>query len=85
MFLRRPFVAPRSTLNKSVGSKAIGDKEGDFTSPQKTGISNQDEGYDQIPISEWKVSDDEEDLVPISQLIVGDKPKVVGHRKDNSE
>jgi hypothetical protein len=54
------------------------------TSPKKTGVANQEEEY-QTPISEWKVSDDEEDSVPISQLLAADKPQVGGHRKDNSE
>jgi hypothetical protein len=27
----------------------------------------------QTPISEWRVSDDEEDLIPVSQLLVKDK------------
>ncbi len=53
-------------------------------SPKVIGNSNAVEGYDQTPISEWRVSD-EEDSVPISQLLVADKEKVRGHRKDNSE
>jgi hypothetical protein len=40
---------------------------------------------DKTPISEWGVSDDEEDLVPITKLIATDKQPVRGHRKDNSE
>jgi hypothetical protein len=86
MSLRRPFVAPRSTRNKSVGNKTRKDKEVESTkSPTTTGVGNQEEGYDQTPISEWRVSDDEEDLLPISQVLVEDKHKVRGHRKDNSE
>ena len=61
------------------------DNEGDLTSPKNIGITNAQEGYDQTPISEWTVSDDEEDSVPISQLLVVHKVKVTGHRKDNSE
>ena len=61
------------------------DSEGQMVSPKVIGNSNAVEGYDQTPISEWRVSDDEEDSVPISQLIVADKEKVSGHRKDNSE
>jgi hypothetical protein len=49
------------------------------------GITNAQEGYDQTPMSQWAVSDDEEDSVPISQLLVADKVKVTGHRKDNAE
>ena len=50
-------------------------------SPKNIRNNNAQEGYDQTPISEWRVSDDEEDSVPISQLIVADKEKVRGHRK----
>jgi hypothetical protein len=50
-----------------------------------TGIANHGVGYDQTPISDWGVSDDEEDLVPITKLIAIDKQPVRGHRKDNSE
>jgi hypothetical protein len=85
MSLRRPFVAPRSTRSKRLGSQTQSDKDGDLSSPIKTGVGNQEEGYDQTPISEWRVSDDEDDLVPISKLLVADKPQVRGHRKDNSE
>ena len=84
MSLRRPFVAPRST--KSTANKTmLQDSDGEMVSPKKIGNSNAVEGYDQTPISEWRVSDDEEDSVPISQLLVADKEKVRGHRKDNSE
>jgi hypothetical protein len=84
MSLRRPFVAPRSTREKRLGSQTLLDNDGELTSSKKTGVTNQEEEY-QTPISEWRVSDDEEDSVPISQLIVADKSKVRGHRKDNSE
>jgi hypothetical protein len=84
MSLRRPFVAPRST--KSTANKTmLEDSNGEMVSPKNIGNSNAVEGYDQTPISEWRVSDDEEDSIPISQLIVADKDKVRGHRKDNSE
>ena len=84
MSLRRPFVPPRSTLKQ--GSKTLlEDDEGNLTSPKNIGITNAQEGYDQTPMSQWAVSDDEEDSVPISQLLVADKVKVTGHRKDNSE
>ncbi len=56
-----------------------------MTSPKNIGITDAQEGFNQTPISEWRVSDDEEDSVPISQLLVADKQKVRGHRKDNSE
>ena len=86
MSLRRPFVPPRSTGKKSVGNKKRKDKEVESPkSPMTTGVGNQEEGYDQTPISEWRVSDDEEDLLPIAKVIVADKHKVIGHRKDNSE
>jgi hypothetical protein len=86
MSLRRPFAPPRSTGNKSVGNKKRKDKEVESTkSPTTTGVGNQEEGYDQTPISEWRVSDDEEDLLPISKVLVAGKHKVRGHRKDNSE
>ncbi len=64
MSLRRPFVHPRSTRNKSVGNKTRKDKEVESTkSPTTTGVGNHEEGYDHTPISEWRVSDDEEDLI----------------------
>jgi hypothetical protein len=85
MSLRRPFVAPRSTRTKRLGSQIQSEKDEDVSSPINTGIANQGEGYDQTPISEWRVSDDEEDLVPITKLLVADKQPVRGHRKDNSE
>jgi hypothetical protein len=50
-----------------------------------TGIANDGNGYDQTPISEWRVSDDEEDLVRITKLLATDKQQVRVHRKDNSE
>ena len=84
MSLRRPFVAPRST-KLTANKTMLEDSEGQMLSPKVIGNSNAVEGYDQTPISEWRVSDDEEDSVPISQLIVADKEKVRGHRKDNSE
>ncbi len=52
MSSRRPFVAPRSTRTKRLGSQTQTDKVGDVSSPLKTGIGNQEEGYDQTPISE---------------------------------
>jgi hypothetical protein len=55
------------------------------SSPRNIGFANLGEGYDQTSISEWRVSDDEEDLVPITKLIATDKQQVRGHRKDNSE
>jgi hypothetical protein len=85
MSLRCPFVALRSTRTKRLGSQTLLDNDGDLTSPIKIGVSNQEEGYNQTPMSEWRVSDDEEDLVLISKLLVADKPQVRGHRKDNSE
>jgi hypothetical protein len=85
MTLRRPFVAPRSTRTKRLESKSHADKDVDVSSPMKTGVANEDVGYDQTPISQWTVSDDEEDNVPISKLLVADKPQARGHRKDNSE
>jgi hypothetical protein len=42
-------------------------------SPLTTGKGNKEVGYNQTPISEWTVSDDEEDLIPLSQLLVKDK------------
>jgi hypothetical protein len=61
MSLRRPFVPPCSTRNKSVGNKTKKDKEVDSTkSPTTTGVGNKEEGCDQTPLSEWRVSDDEE-------------------------
>ena len=82
MSLRRPFVAPRSTLTRSTESKTmIEDNKGEMTSPKIVGIANTIGGYDQTPISEGRVSDDEDDTVPISQLIVAEKAKVTGHRK----
>ena len=85
MSLRRPFIAPRSTRTKRQGSQTQSEKDKDVSSPMSTGIANNGEGYDQTPISEWGVSDDEEDLVPITKLIATDKQQVRGHRKDNSE
>jgi hypothetical protein len=80
MSLRRPFVAPRST--KLTASKTmLEDNNGEMTSPKNVGIANTIGGYDQTPIEDWRVSDDEEDSVPISQLIVAQKEKVRGHRK----
>ncbi len=75
MSLRRPFVAPRST--KSTASKTmLEDSNGEMINPKSIDNSNAQEEYNQTPISEWRVSDDEEDSVPISQLIVADKDKV---------
>jgi hypothetical protein len=54
----------------------IEDSEGQMVSPKVIGQSNAVEGYDQTPISEWGVSDDEEDSVPISQLLVADKERI---------
>jgi hypothetical protein len=85
MSLRRPFIAPRSTKTKKACSQTQSEKDKDVTSPMTTGIANEGEGYDQTPISEWRVSDDEEDLVPITQLLATDKQQVAVHRKDNSE
>ena len=86
MSLRRPFVPPRSTRNKSVGNKTRKDKEVESTkSPTTTGEGNLEKGCAQTPISEWRESDEEEDLLPISKVLVADKHKVRGHRKDNSE
>jgi hypothetical protein len=36
-------------------------------------------------MSQWEVSDDEQDNVPITQLLRADKPEGRGYRKDNSE
>jgi hypothetical protein len=72
MSLRRPFVAPRLIRTKRLEIQSQSDKDGDVSSPIKTGVANQEEGYDQTPISEWRVSDDEDDLVPISTLLVAD-------------
>ncbi len=85
MSLRRPFVPPHSTRNKSVGNKTKRDKEVDVTkSPTTTGIDNQEEGYARHQlITERRVGDDEEDLLPISQVIAADK--IRGHRKYDSE
>ena len=78
-------MAPRSTSTKlTVTKTTFEDSNDEMTSPKKVGISNT-EGYDQTPISEWVVSEDEDDSVPISQIIEADKAKVRGHRKDNSE
>jgi hypothetical protein len=76
-------VAPRSTRVQRQVSQAKQDKS--EISPLTTGKGNEEEGYDQTPMSEWRVSDDEEDSVPISQLLGANKEKVRGHRKDNSE
>ncbi len=78
-------MAPRSTRPKRLNSQVQSDKDKDVTSPRNIGFANQSEGYDQTPISEWRVSDDEEDLVPITKLISTAKQQVRGHRKDNSE
>ena len=84
MSLHRPFVAPRS--NKSTASKTmLENSDGEMLSPNKTGNINAVDGYDQSPMCQWRVSDDEEDSVPISQLLGANKEKVRGHRKDNSE
>jgi hypothetical protein len=85
MSLRRPFIAPRSTRTKRLGSQTVSEKDEDVSSSISTGIANHGEGYDQTPISEWRVSDDEEDLVLITKLLATDKRQVRGHRKDNSE
>ena len=69
MSLRRPFVAPRST-KLTANKTMLEDNNGDMTSPKNVGIANTIGGYDQTPIEDWMVSDDEEDTVPISQLIV---------------
>jgi hypothetical protein len=58
--------------------------DGEMLSPNKTGNINAVDGYDQSPMCQWRVSDDEEDSVPISQLLGANKEKVRGHRKDNS-
>ena len=63
----------------------IEDNNGEMTSPKNVGIANTIVGYDQTPISEWRVSDEEDDAVPISQLIVAEKEKVRGHRKTPSQ
>ena len=77
-------MAPRS--NKSTASKTmLENSDGEMISPNKIGNNNAVDGYDQSPICEWRVSDDEEDSVPISQLLGANKEKVRGHRKDNSE
>ena len=66
MSLRRPFVAPRSTRTKRLESKSLSEK--DVSSPITTGVGNEQDGYDQTPMSQWAVSDDEEDNVPITKL-----------------
>jgi hypothetical protein len=71
MSLRRPFVAPRSTRANRPVSQAKQDKL--EISPLTTGKGNEEEGYNQTPISEWRVGDDEEDLIPVSQLLVKEK------------
>ena len=85
MTLRRPFVAPRSTRTKRLESKSQADKDVDVSSPITTGVGNEEGGYDQTPMSQWAVSDDEQDNVPITQLLRADKPETRVHRKDNSE
>jgi hypothetical protein len=71
MSLRRPFVAPLSTRANRPVSQAKQDKL--EISPLTTGKGNEEEGYNQTPISEWRGSDDEEDLIPVSQLLVKEK------------
>jgi hypothetical protein len=71
MSLRRPFVAPRSTRANRQVSQAKQDMS--EISPLTTGKGNEEEGYNQTPMSEWRVSDDEEELIPVSQLLVKDK------------
>jgi hypothetical protein len=85
MSLRRPFVPPRSTRMKRLESKSQADKDVDVSSPITTGVGNEEGGYDQTPMSQWAVSDDEQDNVPITQLLRADKLETRGHRKDNSE
>jgi hypothetical protein len=85
MSLRRPFVPPRSTRTNRLESKSQAEKDVDVSSPITTVVANEEVGYDQTPVSEWAVSDDEDDNVPISNLLRADKPQARGHRKDNSE
>jgi hypothetical protein len=74
MSLHRPFVAPRS--NKSTANKTmLENSDGEMSSPKKIGNNIAVERYDQSPISEWRVSDDEEDSVPISQVLGQTKRK----------
>ena len=86
MSLHRPFIAPRSTRTKRQDSQTQSEKDKDVSSPMSTGIANHDrQGYDQTPISDWGVSDDEEDLVPIERLIATDKQQVLQLSKDEAE
>jgi hypothetical protein len=87
MSLRRPFVASRSTRTKRLESKSQTEKDVDVSSPITTGVANEQVGYDQTPMSQWAVSGDEEDNVPITKLLGlgADKSQARGHRKDNSE
>ena len=75
MSLRRPFVPPRSTRKKRLESKSQADKDVDVSSPITTGVGNEEGGDDQTPMSQWAVSDDEQDNVPITQLLRADKPE----------
>jgi hypothetical protein len=68
MSLRRPFVAPRSTRTKRLESKSQAENNVDVSSPITTGVANEQVGYDQTPMSQLAVSDDEEDNVPITKL-----------------
>ena len=85
MSSRRPFVAPRSTSTKLTATKTMfEDSNDDMTSPKNVGIGNT-EGYDQTPINEWVVSEDEDDSVPISQIIEADKAKGRAHGKEAAD
>jgi hypothetical protein len=48
----------------------------------RTGGDNQEEGNDQTPISEWRVSDNEEDLLPLTEFLLQDKAKDVTKDKN---
>jgi hypothetical protein len=85
MSLRRPFVAPRSTSSKLTTTKTmLVDSNDEMTSSKKVTMSNT-EGYDQTPMNEWVVSEDEDDSVPISQIIEADKAKGRPQRKKAAE
>ena len=81
MALRRPFVPPRSTRTQRHGRQSQQDKS--ELSPMKTSICNKEEGYNQTPISECRVSDNVEDLLPLSEFLLEDKEQ--GLSKDKSK
>ncbi len=55
------FRAPTLNAQQIGWEKTKKDKEvGSTKSPTTTGVGNQEEGYDQTPLIEWRVSDDEE-------------------------